>query len=399
MRRSLLIKAMKLWLLIVCIILPLFVYASGEKGPEKAPKAITGAYVDDPSISVPAGAYTTFSTVYNGKRYYLGIDTTQAKSGKDTVAWYNGPCYAAMWKVGGIYSPTGKVLTDQNYLRAIQSVWIEEKCTDHRKRYLTIGPDKGSYSPLMLCDTAHSSMWYTLKDESAQSKYLQGYLYYYSDATGVEISRYLNYDPLYGFSRATSRVPSASQRISVWDRKTGSDLIFDVQPRTLTAGYETNNHDTTKYPITSRVIYYENVDRFRSRFDHTDVYAAISKPIEDQTILQADPYNMIGYYEWQSNPTVNPEKIPAYNGKSSMKVWKPVLQLKDGGNPEDYEVVEQWGDSTMFYVSETRFKLDEATNIWHEARRLTGRSAISCASAARAHRRQATTPTTTTGCT
>ena len=366
MRRSLLIKAMKLWLLIVCIILPLFVYASGEKGPEKAPKAITGAYVDDPSISVPAGAYTTFSTVYNGKRYYLGIDTTQAKSGKDTVAWYNGPCYAAMWKVGGIYSPTGKVLTDQNYLRAIQSVWIEEKCTDHRKRYLTIGPDKGSYSPLMLCDTAHSSMWYTLKDESAQSKYLQGYLYYYSDATGVEISRYLNYDPLYGFSRATSRVPSASQRISVWDRKTGSDLIFDVQPRTLTAGYETNNHDTTKYPITSRVIYYENVDRFRSRFDHTDVYAAISKPIEDQTILQADPYNMIGYYEWQSNPTVNPEKIPAYNGKSSMKVWKPVLQLKDGGNPEDYEVVEQWGDSTMFYVSETRFKLDEATNIWHD---------------------------------
>lgn len=258
-------------------------------------------------------------------------------------------------------------MDNKDYTRTVQSVWLKEKVG--RNKYLALGTGSGTYNTLRLLETG--TMWHTEKDDREPSKYINGFLYYYSDATGVDVYRYLRYDPVYGFSRLYETKPAASQRISVWDRKTGSDLIFDVQPRTLTAGYETNNHDTTKYPITSRVIYYENVDRFRSRFDHTDVYAAQSTPITDQSVL-ADPdgaYKLFGYYEWQSNPTVDPENIPAYNGKSCMKVWKPVSQLKAGGkpeNPEDYEVVEQWGDSTMFYVSETRFKLDEATNIWHD---------------------------------
>ena len=335
-------------------------------GGAKAPMS-TGGFVDDPDANVPANAYVTFSTVFNGRRYYLGVDTVLAKSGKDTVMYYESPNYATMWIAGPMWSPTGKVLPTKDYTRTIQSVWLKEKVS--RNKYLALGTGSGTYSTLRLL--AEGTMWHTTKDDREPSKYINGFLYYYSDATGVDVYRYLRYDPVYGFSRLYETKPANSQRISVWDRKTGSDLIFDVQPRTLTAGYETNNHDTTKYPITSRVIYYENVDRFRSRFDHTDVYAAQSTPITDQSVL-ADPdgaYKLFGYYEWQSNPTVDPENIPAYNGKSCMKVWKPVLQLKAGGNPEnpeDYEVVEQWGDSTMFYVSETRFKLDEATNIWHD---------------------------------
>ncbi len=334
-------------------------------GGAKAPTA--GGYVDDPTANVPTNAYVTFSTLYNGHRYYLGVDTVLAKSGKDTVTYYEGANYATMWIAGPMWSPTGNVLPTKDYTRTVQSVWLKEKVG--RNKYLALGTGSGTYNTLRLLETG--TMWHTEKDDREPSKYINGFLYYYSDATGVDVYRYLRYDPVYGFSRLYETKPANSQRISVWDRKTGSDLIFDVQPRTLTAGYETNNHDTTKYPITSRVIYYENVDRFRSRFDHTDVYAAQSTPITDQRVL-ADPdgaYKLFGYYEWQSNPTVNSENIPAYNGKSCMKVWKPVLQLIDGGDPEDpedYEVVEQWGDSTMFYVSETRFKLDEATNIWHD---------------------------------
>ena len=335
-------------------------------GGAKAPMS-TGGFVDDKAANVPTNAFVTFSTLYNGKRYYLGVDTVLAKAGKDTVTYYESANYATIWIAGPMWSPTGNVLPTKDYTRTIQSVWLKER--ESRDRYLALGAGTGTYSTLRLL--AEGTMWHTTKDDREPSKYINGFLYYYSDATGVDVYRYLRYDPVYGFSRLYEAKPAASQRISVWDRKTGSDLIFDVQPRTLTAGYETNNHDTTKYPITSRVIYYENVDRFRSRFDHTDVYAAQSTPITDQSVL-ANPdgaYKLFGYYEWQSNPTVDPENIPAYNGKSCMKVWKPVLQLIDGGDPEDpedYEVVEQWGDSTMFYVSETRFKLDEATNIWHD---------------------------------
>lgn len=51
--------------------LSLSAVADGDRG-------ISGSYVIDANVTVPAGAYTTFSTVYNGKRYYLGIDTTAA---------------------------------------------------------------------------------------------------------------------------------------------------------------------------------------------------------------------------------------------------------------------------------------------------------------------------------
>ena len=75
---SLSISAMHKWLFVVCNIIllaciPARVYSIGD-------------YVNDPAITVPANAYTTFSMVYNGKRYYLGVDTIQAKAGKDTIA-------------------------------------------------------------------------------------------------------------------------------------------------------------------------------------------------------------------------------------------------------------------------------------------------------------------------
>ena len=117
----------------------IFVLAGGEK----APAAIAGKYVIDNTVAVPAGAYTTFSTVYDGKRYYLGIDTTRAKAipAKDTVAWYDQPNYASMWVVGGLYNPRATsetdVLPDKNYQRAIESLWIRERCS--RKKYLALG--------------------------------------------------------------------------------------------------------------------------------------------------------------------------------------------------------------------------------------------------------------------
>ena len=321
-------------------------------------------YVDDPSVSVPAGAYTTFSTVYNGKRYYLGIDTIKAASGIDTVAAYDRPCYAAMWKVGSSYSPRGEVLADENYLRTIQSVWIEEKCSG-RKRYLSLGENKGTYSTVVLRDTTRAAMWYTAKDDLAQSKYIHGFLYYYSDATGVDVYRYLSYDPLYGFRRAYSRKPSVSQRISVWDRKQGSDLIFDIHPKTFTIGWETNGNDTTKYPITSQVIFYDNIDRFRSRFDQTDIYAVQTKPITNQETLINPPYNLLGYYEWQTNQTVDESDITAYNGKSYMPFYKVTdIDMQGSEDPADWKLVYGWVDSTVLYVKEDGFR--RVGDVWYD---------------------------------
>ena len=344
------------WLFLMSALLPVFSFAQ-----EKAP--LRSGYVDDVTVAVPAGAYTTFSTTFGGKRFYLGIDTTQAKSGNDIVAYYDQPCYAAMWVVGGLYSPTGAVLDDKNYLRTVKSLWIAEK--QSRDRYLSLGADKGTYSTLALSDTAHSTMWYTQKDTRETSKYIQGFLYYYSDATGVATYRYLTYDPLYKFSRAFSSRPAASQRISVWDRKKGSDLLFDFQPKTFTAGWETEGQDTTKYPITARVVYFVNVDRFRSRYDQQDFFAERSAPIEDPAVLSADPYNLFGYYEWKSNPIVSPAASETYDGKSKMKVYTVVgVDKHNSEDPAQWTDAWGWTDTTMFYVKRNGFREDPVAHVW-----------------------------------
>ena len=319
-------------------------------------------YVDDPSVSVPAGAYTTFSTVYNGKRYYLGIDTIKAASGIDTVAVYDKPCYAAMWVVGGLYNPTATsssdILPNKNYLRTIKSVWLSER--NSRSKYLSLGENKGTYSAIVLRDTAAAAMWYTEKDNSEQSKYIQGYLYYYSDATGVDVYRYLTYDPLYGFRRAYARKPSASQRISVWDRKTGSDLIYKMTPTTITFGYSETDREQ---PITSQVIYYTDVDRFRSRVDQTDIYVRRSEPITNQQTLVSD-YHLVGHFEWKSNPMDHTDAttIAAYDGNSLMPYY--TITSYDYADTENPEPVWDWQNLPVVRARQDGFRLKD--NVWYD---------------------------------
>ncbi len=368
---------------VALFVLSLFcVRAHAADGGAKAPMGGSGMYVNDPDAVMKTGSYLTFSTLYDGKRYYLGVDTTRAKAGKDTLAWYQTPNYATMWILGGTFNPAATsvndVLADQNYLRTLKNVWIGEKCS--RSRYLALGEDRGSYSELTLRDSASSTMWYTEKDAREAGKYIQGYLYYYNNSTGTDVYRYLTFNSLHGFSRAYSAKPAASQRISVWDRKTGSDLVFDVHPKTLTMGWETHNNTTTEYSITSQVVYYENVDRFRSRYDQIDVYAARTEPITNQNTLMNPPYNMSGYYEWKSNQTVDPANVNAYDGKSFMKVYT-ITDYNDNGEPENPEAwtpVWGWKDTTMCRVREDGFTLKE--NVWYDTIYAVGRAPIDRAS-------------------
>lgn len=337
--------------------LSLSAVADGDRG-------ISGSYVIDANVTVPAGAYTTFSTVYNGKRYYLGIDTTAAKSGSDAVYAYDKPCYAAMWVVGGLYSPTGAVLDNKNYQRAIKSLWIEERCTDRaegaNKRYLALGSDNVTYTPVILADTAHATLWYTEKDTKATGQYILGFLYYMTDATGVDVYRYVTYDPMYGFSRAYESKPMSSQRISVWDRKTGSDVVSDLRVANATIGWETYGKDTTKIPITSHVYYYEGIDRFRSRYDQVDIIAHEPTVVDNQTTLLGEPYNLYGYYEWASNP----RSAGTYNGASLMPDYTGIIDTHGSDNPEDWTMDMGWRDSTVMWVSDTNYKL--ANDIWYD---------------------------------
>ena len=372
---------MRKWLILVCYLLilagaPAYVY--GQEG-------IGGGYVIDPVISVPANSYTTFSTVYNGKRYYLGVDTTAAKSGKDTIAVYDAPCYAAMWIAGPMWSPTGEILRNKDYTRTVKSVWIEENCKDTikegkvvieiipRKRFLSVGADKKNYSLLVLRDTANSTLWHTAKDFTVQSQYMHGFTYFYSD-DGTETYRYLAYDPVYGFSRLYGDRPSVSQRISVWDRHQGADIKSVMTPSTYTFGLNLTE-DTVKLPITSQVQYFEYVDRFRSRYDQIDIYAAQSDPIIDQSELadQEGDYALYGYYEWASNPRETPENtiesLRNYNGKSLMSLYGVTnISCTTPAEGEDPECTLTYGkaDSTMMWVKFMNYTRDDDKELWYD---------------------------------
>lgn len=382
---KLLSTAMLKWLFIFCYFgcvgATMSVYAQGG---EKAPAAIAGKYVIDNTVAVPAGAYTTFSTVYEGKRYYLGIDTTRAKAipAKDTVTWYDKPNYASMWVVGGLYNPRATsetdVLPDKNYQRAIESLWIRERCS--RKKYLALGdaPTGVTYNPLILRDSSTATpngnvaIWYTQKDNREQNKYIQGFLYYYSDASGVDFYRYLTFNPLYGFSRAYAARPEASQRVSVWDRKTGNDVTCTMTPPTYTFDLNTTQ-DTLPLHITSHVYYYTNGDRFRSRYDQTDIYVRQPTVYDDQYGLTQEPYYMFGFYEWASNPRptlpTTPEELigQTYNGHSFMPFYAQTGEsCVDPGNPETCSPVMEWVDSTVLMVSDTLYSLDRVENLFHD---------------------------------
>ena len=382
---NLLSTAMLKWLFVFCnfvlVCAPMSVYAQGG---EKAPAAIAGKYVIDNTVAVPAGAYTTFSTVYEGKRYYLGIDTTRAKAipAKDTVAWYDQPNYATMWVVGGLYNPRATsetdVLPDKNYQRAIESLWIRERCS--RKKYLALGdaPTGVTYNPLILRDSSTATpngnvaIWYTQKDDREQNKYIHGFLYYYSGASGVDFYRYLTFNPLYGFSRAYAARPEASQRVSVWDRKTGNDVTCTMTPPTYTFDLNTTQ-DTLPLHITSHVYYYTNGDRFRSRYDQTDIYVRQPTVYDDQYGLTQEPYYMFGFYEWASNPRptlpTTPEELigQTYNGHSLMPFYAQTGEsCIDPEDPETCSPVMEWVDSTVLMVSDTLYSLDRVENLFHD---------------------------------
>ncbi len=320
-------------------------------GGAKAPAA-AGGYVEDPTANVPTNAFVTFSTLYNGKRYYLGVDTVLAKAGKDTVTYYESANYATMWIAGPMWSPTGAALPNKDYTRTVKSVWLAERVS--RERYLALGTGSGTYSTLRLL--AEGTMWHTTKDDREASRYINGFLYYYSNATGVDVYRYLRYDPVYGFSRLYAEKPAASQRISVWDRKTGSDLVYRMTPNTITFGY---SEVEAIQPITSQVTYYTDVDRFRSRFDQTDVYARRSEPITDQETLIAEPYNLVGHYEWKSNP-IDHDNLSGYDGNSLM----PYYTITGYTAAPDPEPVWGWQNLPVVHARQNGFKLKG--NIWYD---------------------------------
>ena len=287
-----------------CVVLcgSLQILAATEEGDSKAPA--TGGYVEDPAVSVPAGAYTTFSTVYNGKRYYLGVDTVQAKLGKDTVTFYEGANYAAMWIAGPLWSPTGEVLPNKNYQRTVKSAWIYDKC-NNRERYLTLGAGGASYSALVL--RAEGAMWYTEKDSREQSRYIQGFMYYHSDASGVDVYRYLTYDPLYGFSRAFSSKPANSQRISVWDRKTGDNMYCDFDPKKHTFGLNLDKDNDT-LQIVMRMTLELDGDYFRSRYDGERIVVKAPTVIASQRELH-DTYKVKARLDWASGREAQDKRI------------------------------------------------------------------------------------------
>ena len=368
------------WLIIVFNILILACAPVRIYGEDRG---LAGGYVVDPAITVPANAYTTFSTVLNGKRYYLGVDTTAAKSGKDTIAVYDKPCYAAMWIAGPMWSPTGALLPNKDYTRTVKSVYLAELTGGAHKCYLSVGSSKRNYSPLVLTDTLQSTMWHTAKDFTVQSQYMHGFTYAYSDESGVEIYRYLNYDPVYGFSRLYEARPSVSQRISVWDRTQGDDLTSTMTPPDREKLGLNTTDDTIKIPVYTRVYYYTNVDRFRSRFDQMDIYTKTPTKVDDQAAL-VDPegeYKLAGYFEWASNPRGE----GAYNGRSYMKHYTYTRQTcqevdrDEDGTPDTticYPDPESlgWRDSTVLWVSDTKNTLDRAANVWRDTIFAIGKS-------------------------
>ena len=89
-------------------------------------KATPGGWYDDPVVSVAWNDYVTFSTMYNGKRYYLGVDTVAAKATPTPeykIMAYTEPCYATMWRAGRLWSSTGGELANKDYTRTIVYGW------------------------------------------------------------------------------------------------------------------------------------------------------------------------------------------------------------------------------------------------------------------------------------
>ena len=253
--------------------------------PQKAPSGLTGAYVIDPDAAVQPNSYVGISTVYNNRRYYLGVDTTAAKSGEYKVTAYEEPSYATMWFVGGLWSPTGAVLPEpnKNYQRTYYSVYMHEQ-HPAAPCYLALGSGGSSYSEIILTDEAHAPFWYSEKDEKDQGRFIMGFLYYKGMIGDREAYRYLAYDALYGFDRAFATKPAASQRMTRWTRTIGTTMSCQFTPATHTFGLNLTA-DSVSWPVTFRMRLEQGGDRFRSRFNNVEIYATRPTIIDNQQTL------------------------------------------------------------------------------------------------------------------
>ena len=253
------------------------VFAGDEKG-------FSGAYVNDPDALVQPGSYFAISSVYNGRRYYLGVDTVAAKSGTYKIATYSAPCYATMWRVGGLFSPTGAVLPNQDYLRTYKSVYLLDKYA--QAAYLALGEAYTSYHTLTLAtDTANATFWHSDKTRAAKNRYVEGYIYYYSDATGIDVYRYLAYDALYGFGRAYSQPrPTSTMWATVWRRVEGDNLSCHFGQASYVFEWATvaQNQDVI---FTIRLE--EGGIRFTSLYDGAEFYAVTPNITSDQALLSS----------------------------------------------------------------------------------------------------------------
>ena len=300
-------------------------------GGAKAPSALGGGWVDDPASVVAPGAYVSFSMVSDGKRYYLGVDTTAAKSGTYRVAVYNKPCYATIWQVGRLWSwkGAGVILDDKNYQHTVKSVYIDEKCPADADKFLSVGTDRGTWSDLILEDTIAATLWYTEKDAYNIGRHIQGFLYYEYEQASTRVRRYLSYSDLYGFNRVQSAKPAVSQRVSIWTRTTGDQMSCYFMPGEIEFGYSRNPEGEEK-SFAFRMRLELDRDRFRSQFDGAEFYAKEPTVIDDQDALRKAPYNVTYEMGWSSThniPAKRDTSIAHWPGPESTTIDTAMISL------------------------------------------------------------------------
>lgn len=295
----------------------------------KSPAGIAGGVVEDASVTVAPGAYTSFSTVSGGKRYYLGVDTMAAKTGTYQLAAYDKPCFATIWQVGQLYSYTGEVLPEKNYQRTVKSVYLAEKYPAGDK-FLAVGTDHSTWSEMGLVrDSVDATLWFTQKDDVATGKYIQGFLYYSYEQASLTVYRYLTYSDLYAFNRAYSSRPAVSQRVSIWSRTTGDQMSCYFMPGDIEFGYNRDSEGETKN-FAFRMRLELDGDCFRSQFDGAEFYAKEPTVIEDQNVLRNAPYNVTYVMDWSSThntPAKRDTSIAHWPGEESTTIDTTMITL------------------------------------------------------------------------
>lgn len=358
------LSAIKTWLCLAFIIstlagVALRAYADGYKVKHEGEKGLGGGYVDDPTVTVPANAYVTFSTVNGGMRYYLGVDTIEAECGTYKVAVYNKPCYATIWQVGELYSYTGEKLDDKNYQRTVKSVYIAEKYPSG-DAFLAVGENHGTWSDLeLVANESDATLWFTQKDDRAAGRYIQGFLYFSYEQASTTIYRYLTYDGLYGFDRVYSSRPAVSQRVSIWGRTTGDQMACYFMPSDIEFGYNADPAGESR-TFTYRMRLELDGDRFRSQYDGAEFYAKEPRVFDNQETLR-DTYHVTFDMGWSST-----HDIPAKRD-TSIAHWPA-------------------GDSAMIAIlTATPATIDPANNRWQDDMKTIGASPKNIAGVTKDH--------------